>query len=284
MELSLEPHISSVAEHYEEHVIDYEKIRLEHDSPVEFALTLRLLDQWVSKGAVVVDVGVGVGHYATHLAQRACLLHLVDICESFLKLTSEKLQQTNLTSRLLSSHRASATHLSFLEDESVDCVLMLGPFYHLTEGEDRQRAAKEAHRVLKKGGVFFASGINRIALLRELFGKERFFGEERVCIETLEGELEHFCATGISNKALFPPLGDAYCCTAEELQTLFAPHFTQVELLGLESFSAFHQKRLFDYTPSEISLWLSLLEKSARTHEGVGASEHILYVGKKGAF
>src|SRR5712691_7000480 len=63
---------------------DYEVRRLPEESPVEYALTLRWLDRWIVHGAVVADIGVGVGHYALHLAQRACTIHLVDIAERLL--------------------------------------------------------------------------------------------------------------------------------------------------------------------------------------------------------
>lgn len=74
----------NVAEHYEKHVVEYEKIRLEQDSPVEFTLTLRKLTQQVPNSSIVADIGVGVGHYADNLAKRGCYIHLVDIVQSFI--------------------------------------------------------------------------------------------------------------------------------------------------------------------------------------------------------
>lgn len=281
MKTVLETHAADVAEHYEKHVIEYEKLRLESDSPVEYALTKRTLDRWIEDGSSVLDVGTGVGHYAVHLAQRGCKLHIADICPSFLELTRERLCEGGLISSLLSSNFASATDLHFQKDASVDCVLMLGPLYHLVDNEDRMRAVHEANRVLKKGGLLFAAGINRLAILHEIFNSSRFFGESKVSIETLQGKLAEYCKTGISDPSIFPPLGNAYCCTIEEFQKLFDGQFLQVDLLGLESFSAFKQKALFDYSSTELPLWLSILEQTARTAEGIASSEHILFVGKK---
>lgn len=211
----------AVSEHYENSVIDYEKIRLEQDSPVEFAVTLRLLDQWIDNQSTVLDIGVGVGHYAHHLAKRGCSLHLADICDSFLNLTQKRLSDDPLCNCILSSTRTSATNLHMIGDASVDCVLMLGPLYHLIEKSQRDLAVREAHRVLKKGGILFAAGINRLAILHELFNSNRFFKDKKIDIAKINVKLEEYCRTGINDKTIFPPLGDAYCATVEEFRALF---------------------------------------------------------------
>ena len=270
-----------VATHYEKNVIDYEKIRLEQDSPVEFELTTRTMNKWIKNDSIVLDVGVGVGHYASLLAQRGCKLHLVDICERFLNLSLERLAQNHLSENVLSSTLASATDLDFIPDNSVDCVLMLGPFYHLNEKEQREKAVSEAYRVLKTDGLFFAATINRLGIFHELFKTDRYFDNTEINIQKISRELNIFYQTGITNETIFKPLGDGYCATINEITELFSTLFTQVDFLGLESFSAYKQKIIFEKKPDDIKIWLSILEKTARSIEGMGTSEHLLYVGKK---
>lgn len=85
-------HDSDVVRHvYNTTTFDYETRRLPEESPVEYALPLRWLDRWIAEGAVVADIGVGVGHYALHLAQRACTIHLVDIAERLLQTARARL-------------------------------------------------------------------------------------------------------------------------------------------------------------------------------------------------
>jgi SAM-dependent methyltransferase len=64
-------------------------------------------------------------------------------------------------------------------DNSADGVLLLGPLYHLTDRSDRIIALREAHRVLRPGGVILAAGINRFAstvcaLLEDLIDDAEF--------------------------------------------------------------------------------------------------------------
>ena len=45
--------------------------------------------------------------------------------------------------------------LPFLEDETFDLTLLLGPMYHLSDFNDKVKALNEAKRVTKKGGIIF---------------------------------------------------------------------------------------------------------------------------------
>ena len=85
------------------------------------------------------------------------------------------MDQNHLSSSVLSATRASATETKFLVDQSVDCVLMLGPFYHLIDKAQRDKAVSEAYRVLKTDGLFFAAAINRLGILHGLFENGSLF-------------------------------------------------------------------------------------------------------------
>jgi SAM-dependent methyltransferase len=50
-------------------------------------------------------------------------------------------------------------------DESQDAVLLFGPLYHLTEAADRERALRQAWRVLRPGGRLLAVAVCRFASL-----------------------------------------------------------------------------------------------------------------------
>ena len=47
--------------------------------------------------------------------------------------------------------------LSFLQTDTYDITLLLGPMYHLFTTEDQRKALAEAIRVTKKGGIVFSA-------------------------------------------------------------------------------------------------------------------------------
>jgi ubiquinone/menaquinone biosynthesis C-methylase UbiE len=254
---------------------DYEVRRLPEESPVEYALTLRWLDRWIAPGAVVADIGVGVGHYALHLAQRACTLHLVDIAERLLHTARARLHDAGLQASILGVTTTSATDLHPLADNSFDAVLLLGPLYHLCRLADRQQAVREAHRILKSRGVLFAAGINRLAYLRDLFQEHPQGATARAAFHRqylLDGNLDPEHA---------PPLGFAHLTTVAEFRALFAQEFDEEFVAGVESFTGHNQKQLHLVQEPERQAWFDLVEATASTAEGLGAAEHFLFVGRK---
>ena len=66
-----------------------------------------------------------------------------------------------------------ALDLSRFTDASFDLVLVMGPLYHLVEPSDRDRAIREALRVLAPGGLLFASFITRYAVYIGLLKRSR---------------------------------------------------------------------------------------------------------------
>jgi ubiquinone/menaquinone biosynthesis C-methylase UbiE len=154
-------------------------------------------------------------------------------------------------------------------------VLALGPFYHLRELNDRRRAVSEAARVLKPGGTIFAAGVNKMALLRDAFRDEpesgSRFRERRL----------RFLKDGLLNPEVAPPIGFAHLTTATEFADLFDAQFDRMALWGLESFTSPAQEKLLGLSEEDREAWLDLVEATAPLSEGLGFSDHFLYVGKR---
>jgi len=51
--------------------------------------------------------------------------------------------------------------------------------------------------------------------------------------------------------------------------------------MGLESFTAHWQKQFNELEPAQQEAWLDLVERTGRTAEGLGQSDHFLYVGRR---
>jgi len=55
----LNPNETNVAQHYNHNGFEYESVRLQEYSPVEFAMTARYFNRWIPEQSTVVDIGVG---------------------------------------------------------------------------------------------------------------------------------------------------------------------------------------------------------------------------------
>jgi SAM-dependent methyltransferase len=266
---------SSVARHYNEAFFDEELARLPQECPVELAVTRRWLRRVAKAGDVAAEIGVGGGHYTEFLARLGCDLHLVDVSERLLDAAVEKLRRAGLEDRVAGRHHASGARLQGLPSGSVDLVLLMGPLYHLRSLAERQRSVQESARILKRGGTLFAAGINRLSYLRDLFRMNPSLVSERVAFH------QQYLQDGHLDPEHAPPIGYAHMTTATEFVTLFEGKFEEVVFLGVESFTTPWQKIFSDLPASEAELWLGLVEETGQTPEGLGQSDHFLFVGRK---
>lgn len=253
--------------------LNHEMERLEKFAPIEYAITKRYLLRYVPEGATIADIGVGVGHYSELLASQGSNVYLVDVASRLLETAQERLTRAGLGERILSVTNASATDLSFIPDESCDVVLMLGPFYNLSLPEDRYKAAAEARRILRKGGLIFAAGINYMTMLNwgfsdwpeHILESWRWIGEY-----TRTGDLP-------SNTDDVPIW---HMATIAEFRGDFRG-FQEIVLAGVESFARGHEENLLKLAPEQAEAWLDLIEETGRTPEGLGMTGHFLYIGQK---
>jgi SAM-dependent methyltransferase len=242
---------------------------------VEFAITCRYLRRYVPDGSLVADVGVGVGHYAELLARKRCLVDLVDISPNLLEAARRRLVGAGLGDRLKGVHRASATELGCLDSGSFDTVLMLGPFYHLRDLTERQRAVDEAWRILKPGGTLFAAGVNRLAYLRDLFREDAGDVSNRTEFH------REFLVDGRLDPEHAPPIGYAHLTTASEFRSLLQWPFQELALVGTESFTTAWQGQLAGLSQEARESWLDLVETTGVSPEGLGQSDHFLFIGRR---
>lgn len=143
---------AEVIAHYQE---DEEHLRLtEPKGRVELLRTQRLLQAVLPlTSARVLDVGGGPGVYAAWLTE---LGHEVEVIDP----TPVHIERCGALG--LRAEIGDARSLR-RDDATYDVVLLLGPLYHLPERADRVLALREAHRVLKPGGVIGAAVISRFA-------------------------------------------------------------------------------------------------------------------------
>ncbi|MBS2034831.1 class I SAM-dependent methyltransferase [bacterium] len=127
---------------------------------------------FLKPGARILDVGCGVGEQALNLHSLGYEVHGVDPADAMIALA-----RTRLPSERIS--KGSILELPY-ESNSFDMVYSFEVFRYL-DIADNERGLLEMQRVLRPGGVFFSSFINRFALdgfflfekARKLIGRSR---------------------------------------------------------------------------------------------------------------
>lgn len=129
-------------------------------------------------------MGGAAGAYTFWLGSLGYEAHLMDPVPRLVDVAREMNRAAEHP--LASAEVGDARSLPY-DDSSSDCVLLLGPLYHLTDRQDRARAIAEAARVLKPGGVLFAACITRWASLFD--GVAQDYLSDPAFVELMEEDL-----------------------------------------------------------------------------------------------
>jgi SAM-dependent methyltransferase len=215
----------------------------------------------------VLDVGGGPGVYASWLAGLGYRVRLIDPVPMHVEQAREAAIEAVFTA---DEGEARALDES---DASRDAVLLLGPLYHLTERTDRILALREAHRVLRPGGVVAAAAISRFASL--LDGLMQGFLERPDYVAIVERDLRDGQHRDIHGGGFFTT---SYFHHPDELAPeLEEAGFAVEAVFGIEGPGALLEER-----------WrhrMDVLLEAARALESEptvrGASLHLLAVGRK---
>ena len=124
---------------------------------LEAARTVDILSRFLpAPPATIYDIGGGTGYYAAHFAAQGYDVELLDPVAQHISIARSR--QHGPANAVI----GDARQLPWA-DHSADCVLLMGPLYHLAERADRIIALKEAKRVLRPRGLLFATIIPRWA-------------------------------------------------------------------------------------------------------------------------
>ncbi len=248
--------------------------RLEHARTQE--LILRYLPP---APATIIDAGGGAGIYACWLATRGYQVHLIDpVPKHVEQARAASAQQAEHP--LASVQMGDARHLLH-GDNSVDAVLLLGPLYHLVDRGDRLACLREARRVARPGGLVWGAGISHFASLFDSLA-HGFFADASF-VPILDRDLEegqHRNPT--SNPVYFT---DAFLHRPGELYRDFvAAGIDVLELVVIEGpgWLAADFDRLWN-DPVQRERLLAVIRKVEREPSVLGASSHIMAIGRKKA-
>jgi SAM-dependent methyltransferase len=261
------------------YALGLEQGRLDADYfPLERARTQELVvRQLPPPPAVVLDVGGAAGAYAFWLADAGYSVHLVDPVPLHVE-QAQAASAVRTKGRLASAQVADGRRLPFGAG-SADAVLALGPLYHLTGREDRLQVLREARRVLRPGGVLFASAISRFASFGD--GLRGALFDDPAFARIVERDLrdgQHRNDTG--DPRYFTT--SFFHHPAELAEEVAAAQLVLVDVFAIEglAFATPDFERRFS-DPASRERLLALLRRVETEPSLLGASPHLLAVGRR---
>ncbi len=249
-----------------------------HDGPVEFAVVTHALETCLPTGSRVLDIGGGPGRYTLWLAERGHRVVLADLSPVLVAAARERIRRSPVAGMVEAIVETDARDLSRWNDASFDAVLSFGPFYHLPDEPDRDRACTEMARVLRPGGLVFVAMMPVYAFLRRtlMLEDERFQLADPAFLRPL---LEK----GIYGNAVPGRFTSCYGVRAEQVAPFFEAHgFTTQALLAANGFASGLGEALAAMEavdPAGYRRVLDLAIETAGDLSLLGTSAHLLYVG-----
>lgn len=262
--------VTEIIKSYYDAGVDVEWGRIENRP--EFILTCRYINRYVNSGDKVLDIGGGPGRYSLWLSEKGCDVTLLDLSPQNVHFVQNKAVEQNLSLKAVVGDARTA-------DKSIvgqfDCVLLMGPLYHLLEESDRVKAVNACLHLLKPGGVFFASFINMFAGM--IYAMKI---DPPVIIDKNEHEFYKAVLEGRSFA------GEAFTQAFFIQQREVLPFMAQfplekLHLFGQESITSPCESNIMSQPESIVEAWLDISEKLAEREDLLSWAEHLMYVGRK---
>lgn len=245
-----------------------ERHQLEHD------LTWRYLNQYLPSQGSILEVGAATGRYTLELAKRGHMLTAVDISVALMEKCRKRVADEGLE-RQVQLVLADARDLSNVADKGFDAVLLMGPLYHLVVEADRKVALKEAFDRLREGGVIFSSFISRFGILGDLLKKVPVWIED-------QPEVHSVLENG-KDPVDYPRGGfRGYFAQPSEIAPLHEQiGFNTLVLAGVEPAISADDESYNNLQGKLRQQWLDLFYAISTEGSILGASRHLLYIGRK---
>jgi len=264
--------VSDIAAYYDNDP-ENEQFRLEKHQ-LEHELTWRYLEQYLPSQGSILEIGAGTGRYTLELARRGYTITAVDLSA----VEIEQCRQTLTDSGLEKQVRlvlADARDLGVVTERGFDVVMLMGPLYHLVLEADRREALRGSFERLRAGGLIFSAFISRFGIMCDLIKNVPGW---------IEGRAE---VRSVLDKGKSPddfPRGGfrGYFALASEITSLHEGlGFETLTLVGVEPAIGADDESYNKLQGQERQLWLDLLYEISTEASTIGASRHLLYIGRK---
>lgn len=241
-----------------------ERLKRQNVNQIEFLTTTHFLDKYINKNAALLDACAGAGIYSFYFAEKGNRVYCGDLVEKNIDYIKNNTEENKLLEDIFVG---SILDLSRFEDESFDVVLNLGSYYHLMDSDLRKKSLEESLRVLKKGGIYALSYINKMANIikyRDMF-VDNFSLLTTYLEDGFHSENQIFFASD--------PLS-----VEKELQNAGVDLLANIATDGMKFII---RDTVNAMTKEAFDQWLAFHLKTCTDSSILGMSEHGLVIGKK---
>lgn len=232
----------------------------------EYLLTMEYIEKYLFEGAKILEIGAGTGRYSIALADMGYDVTAVELVTHNIDIMKKKVKaEHNIT-----IYEGNAIDLSFLDDETYDIVLLLGPMYHLFTDEDKHAALSEAIRVAKTGGIIYAAYCNNDTCMYKMFYKKRI-------LDYLDRGLirEDYHAASSPNEVF-----ELY--RKPEIDEMMKRYnVTRLHFVGVDMLSYLHSNKLNKLNKREFAEYMKFLHTICERNDLTGFSIHMLDIFQK---
>ncbi len=241
---------------------------------LEYELTWRYLHEYLPGRGSILEIGAATGRYTLELARQGYSITAVDLSPVEIEGCRKRLTEAGLEQQV-QLVVADARDLGAAIEQEFDSVLLMGPLYHLVVEADRKAALQRAYDRLREGGLLFSAFISRFGIMGDLIKDVPGWIEDQAEVRSVlkrgrdpddfpHGGFRGYFALPIEIALLHEGLG-----------------FETLVLAGVEPAIAADDESYNKLQGQERRLWLDLFYELSTEASIIGASRHLLYIGKK---
>lgn len=256
--------MNSIIEYYNNY--DEDGRLLKKNRLPEYLTTMKYIEKYLTPNSKIIEIGAGTGRYSLELADRGYDITAVELVPHNIEIMKKKVKPNHN----IKIYEGNACNLSFIESDTYDIVLLLGPMYHLFTDEDKHRAISEAIRVAKRGGVIYASYCNNDTCMYKMFYKKRI-------LDYLDSGLirEDYHAVSSPNMVF-----EFY--RKPDIDDLMKSHnVKRLHFVGVDMLSYLYSNKLNMLNKREFDEYMKFLSTICEREDMVGFSIHMLDIFKK---
>ena len=256
--------MNSIIEYYNNYDEDG-RLKKKNRQP-EYITTMRYIEKYLKQNSKIIEIGAGTGRYSIALADMGYDVTAVELVPHNINIMKKKVKPKHD----IKIYEGNACDLSFIDSDTYDIVLLLGPMYHLFTDEDKHKAISESIRVAKKGGIIYSAYCNNDTCMYKMFYKKRILNYLD------KGLIEDDYHAKSSPNEIF----ELY--RKSDIDNLMKDFdVTRLHFVGVNMLSYLYSNKLNRLNKREFSEYMKFLSTICEREDLVGFSEHMLDIFRK---